>query len=192
MKGHGAILKCIENGYCYLPINHIHRVIYKPSYEWKVRYWSVYQWSIESGRDTKAGFAIDHIVPVSFGFENRIPWYVVGDIINLQSLTSKDNLRKSNVLQLNEVKTLLLLSEKFEFYMKSRGTRSKEEMFFDSIHPDKESMVANVNFALTIKTERIDRDMTRGRLGSMIGTDAAYIKAVEEGFVIPPMDLIEL
>lgn len=53
--------------------------------------------SLENYRlERKNGYAIDHIYPISYGFKNKIPYELVGDISNLQMLTFRENESKSD------------------------------------------------------------------------------------------------
>jgi len=51
-------------------------------------------------------FQLDHIVPVSYGFENNIPVNLISSIENLQMLTRFENMMKSNKIT-DEAKLLL-------------------------------------------------------------------------------------
>jgi hypothetical protein len=42
-------------------------------------------------------YQLDHIIPISYGFDNNIPPEVIGGITNLQFIPWKDNLIKSNM-----------------------------------------------------------------------------------------------
>lgn len=43
-------------------------------------------------------YQLDHIIPISVGYEKKLPPSTIGDISNLQIIPWKDNLLKSNVL----------------------------------------------------------------------------------------------
>jgi hypothetical protein len=46
--------------------------------------------------ERKNGYAIDHIYPISWGFKNKVPYELIGDISNLQMLPFRENESKSD------------------------------------------------------------------------------------------------
>jgi 5-methylcytosine-specific restriction endonuclease McrA len=64
---------------------------------------------------TESAHQIDHKIPVSYGYNIRIPVHVMADVENLQLLSWKDNLKKSNIVDLDEqLLTNLLIKYKIE------------------------------------------------------------------------------
>jgi len=44
-------------------------------------------------------YHIDHIIPISYGFENNIEPKIIGDITNLQMLPAVENIKKGNLYE---------------------------------------------------------------------------------------------
>jgi hypothetical protein len=60
---------------------------------------------------TKAGYSIDHIVSISYGWENKIPAEVIADVDNLQVIPLIQNVLKRNKVDLRDPRVIRLLSK---------------------------------------------------------------------------------
>lgn len=63
----------------------------------------------------KRGFKkydIDHIVPISYGYKNRIPAELIGSIENLRIISNKENLIKNNKITEDAIKILDIWKKK--------------------------------------------------------------------------------
>lgn len=44
----------------------------------------------------RVDYHVDHIIPISYGFANNLPPELIGNILNLQMLYYKENIKKGN------------------------------------------------------------------------------------------------
>ena len=115
----------IAKGYCPIPFNILNfQWQYDVPYEWKIQYWGASQW-VDNGNEFTKGLVLDNIVPVSFGRENAIPWYIIADISNLQLISPGAQISKKDNLDPFTLGTLHKLAVKFDLSIIRRDSELK-------------------------------------------------------------------